>query len=201
VKLARSSEPSWAALALRRTFVNWEVEIARPVLVAVTSTFVLFAFSLLFSPVRRFLFSDTVPYPIYCTAEVYSLPTDHTSVRTELLLINTTDRRLSRADLERELSGESGLDGPSPDITLVYTRGIGRVTTAMADAAYNDGKGEVSVSLSGNDVVVKPKHFNPRAVIRVVIDITGWDAVEVSRAAHDVVPFRIEDYEQGCYSR
>jgi hypothetical protein len=58
-----------AGRAIRRVFRGWETEIARPVLVALLTGFVFFLFSLVFAPVRRFLFASTVPYPIYCTAE------------------------------------------------------------------------------------------------------------------------------------
>ncbi len=193
---------SWIGRALRRTFKDWEAEIARPVLIAIVTGFAGFMFSLLFAPVRRFLFNDTVPYPIYCTAETYSTSADFTSARTEFMLINTTDRGLSRSDLEKELSGGGeGLHGPSPDLRLVYTRGIGHVVHAEGDGPFNAGKGDVNARQDGQDVIVQPQHFRPRAMLRVNVDVTGLDPIEIKRAAHTIVPFRIELYEQGCYTR
>ena len=185
----------------RRIAKDWETEIARPVLVAAITALAAFMFSLLFAPVRRFLFNDTVPYPIYCTAETYSTSADHSQARTEFLLINTTDRILNRADLQKELSNAGeGLRGPSPDIRLVYIRSMGSVERAEEDKAFNAAKGSVDVKQEGHDVVVQPQHFNARAILRVNIDVSGLDSALISRAARGVL-FRIESYEQECYTR
>jgi hypothetical protein len=196
----------WIAQAFGRTFKNWEAEIARPVVVAIITALALFTFSLLFAPVRQFLFDDTVPYPIYCTAETYSMPTtptDFTSARTEFLFINMTDRDLSRSDLEKELSGAGGGPrGASPDLLFVYTRGTyGRVVGAKADEQFNAGKGELAVRLKSQDVIVEPRHFKARATLRVNVDVIDLDNVEIKRAAHKFVLFQIEHYEQACYTR
>jgi hypothetical protein len=191
-----------AAHVVRRIAKDWETEIARPVLVALVTALAFFMFSLLFAPVRRFLFDDTVPYSVYCTAETYSTPNDLTKARTEFLLINTTDRSLSRADLQKELSnGGDSLHGPSPDVHLVYARGIGQVDSATEDTSFNKDKGGVDVMREGQNVLVQPRQLNPRAILRVNIDVSGLDPVEISRAAHGGVPFQIESYEQGCYTR
>jgi hypothetical protein len=199
-----SDVSSGALRPFRRIFKDWESEIARPVMVALLIAFTGFLFSLLFAPVRRFLFNSTVPYPIYCTAETYSLPDDLTSARTELLLINTTDEIWSRSKLERELlNAGNGLGPPSPDLWLHYKRGYGTVVRAESDMT-NGEKGQVDVHTQGDgrNVVVSPQLFKARAILRVIIDVTGLeDRSPITRAAHNIVPFRIDEYEQACYTR
>jgi hypothetical protein len=173
-------------------------------MVALLIAFTGFLFSLLFAPVRRFLFNSTVPYPIYCTAETYSSSDDFRSARTELLLINTTDETWSRSKLEHELQNAGdGLGHPSPDLWLHYNRGYGTVAQAESDLTNKD-KGEVLVHppADGEDVVVSPQLFKPRAILRVIIDVTGLqDGTQITRAEHSIVPFDMDEYEQGCYTR
>lgn len=185
--------------AIRRTFDDWEKEIARPILVAVATAFVLLAFSLLFTPVREFLFGDGVEYPLYCTAESYSTSAD--SARIEVLLVNTTAHDLTRSDLERALKGSDRVVGSaSPDLELVYDRDFGGIARAEADTEFNKGKGELAVRNEKDRVVISPFSLSARAVLRVNIDVTELPNA-LSRDAHRLVPLRVAQYEEACYTR
>jgi len=188
---------NWIGRTFRRAFEEWEKEIVRPIFVTLATAFVLFSLSLLFAPVRQFLFDHRVPYPIYCTAESYSTSAD--SARTEIVLINTTSVELSRSDLENAL--ESAEVTASPDLQFVYTREIGTIVSAEPDAPFNQGKGEVTVRRDGQTVEISPHRLTPRAIIRVNIDVIGLPDDKLTRAAHDFVPFRVATYEEACYTR
>jgi hypothetical protein len=78
---------------------------------------------------------------------------------------------------------------------------VGTIVSVQADDAFNHDKGEITVSQKANSVLISPRRLAPRAILRVNIDVRGVPDEQLTRAVHDLVPFRIQAYENACYTR
>lgn len=192
---------------LARLLDNWEQQILRPVLVTILTTCVLFVGSLAFKPIRSFLFPpEAIPdYPLYCTAEAY-VRTDQSppALGVDFFIINRTGKEYSRQELEDFLR-EHRRDEPthSPDISLKYSRAIGKVDRAYPDEEFNADKGDVKVILEGTTLRIVPDYVAPRAVLKISMVVADLPVLEsVTRGTRGAVPFDdLDTYQRGCYSR
>lgn len=183
---------------------DWEHQILRPILVSVITAVVLVSGSLVFTPVRRFLFASDArsDYPLLCTAEpvVENTPSGKRLV-VDFYVINRTDDEQTDVKLRQFLEK---LENTSPTISLHYYRKVGEINP-FADNNFNEDKADLEVKGEGPMVQIVPKRIGPRAIARVRIEVTGLPGPgldEITRAAHPSIPFdNLALYEQACYSR
>jgi hypothetical protein len=195
-----------------KLFQDWEQQILRPVLTTLLTALILFASSMLFKPVRAFLFPspDVKEYPLYCTAEPYLGPSGK-DLLVDFFIINRTNDEYSREQLSSIL--QSGNRDPdvvlSPDISLKYSRRIdgrpvGKVEEVLLDRDFNLNKGELAIDRRDDSVSIKINRVGERAVMKVTIRVTGLPDLEnsaVTRMAKGLVPLDFRRYQDGCYTR
>jgi hypothetical protein len=194
---------------VRKLFENWETNILRPIVVSVTTAFILFLASLSLTPVRNFLFGGLPDYPIYCVAEPYQNSIDPTKLFIDFFIINRTPSEYTSESLMAIVRTRHA-DTASPDINLIYWRKtlkgyVGKVDSATPDRDFNSGKGDIQSKVEGNDVRILIDHIKARAVLKVtivVVDLPGLEGgAPILRTAKGAVPFHIEKYETACYNR
>ncbi len=195
-----------------KLFQNWEQQILRPVLTSLLTALILFAGSLLFKPIRTFLFpsQEVKEYPLYCTAEPYLEPSGK-DLLVDFFIINRTNEEYSREKLDSILrSGSHDSDIVlSPDIRLKYSRRvdghpIGKVEEALLDKEFNLNKGELDIDRRDDLVSIKVNRVAERAVMKVTIRVTGLPDLQnsaVTRMAKGLVPLDFRRYQDGCYTR
>jgi hypothetical protein len=190
-------------------FKDWQDKIVRPVLVNLTTAFLLFLASLSFAPVRSWLFpAETIrDYPLISTAEPSVSKADNRLI-VEFFVINRTDHPYTREELVRFLHSNNpdARSKPSPDIELAYWRKVGKIEDVFVDKEFNDQKGTLDVVFQpGSDrIVIKVVNIKARAVMKVSVVIVGLPEVgsaSISRMAKDAVPLLYEDYQDACYMR
>jgi len=184
----------------KRLTKDWENQILRPILVSAISAVVLVSGTLVFAPVRRFLFpsEERRDYPLLCTAEPV-VENSGNLLMVDFYIINRTDDEQTIEKLRQVLARESG---ESPTINLHYYREIGQVSPT-ADNNFNEDKADLEVKADGNMVQIVPKRISPRAIARVRIEVAGLpDLGGITRAAHASIPFdNLALYERACYTR
>ncbi len=192
---------------LARLFQNWVQQILRPVFITVLTTCILVVGSLVFKPIRSFLFPpEAIPdYPLYCTAEAYvRAGQSPRTLGVDFFVINRTGESYRREDLQAFLRAHRP-DEPtvSPVIHLRYSRAIGKVDSFVFDREFNADKGEVQIVAEGTGLQIVVDYIEPRAVLKISIEIAGLPSLgSVTRATRGAVPFDdLETYERGCYSR
>jgi hypothetical protein len=188
----------------KRLTKDWEHEILRPIIVSLISAVVLVSGSLVFTPVRRFLFPNDTrsDYPLLCTAEpVVEDTLSGKRLMVDFYVINNTDDEQTDVKLGEFLKG---LEDTSPTINLHYHREIGEINP-YADNNFNEDKADLEVKKIGSIVQVVPRRIGPRAIARVRIEVTGLPdpALKgITRGSHPSIPFdNLAPYERACYSR
>jgi hypothetical protein len=180
---------------------DWELQILRPILVTAMSAIVLFSGSLLFAPVRHFLFpsAERKDYPLLCTAEpIVENTTSGKRLVVDFYVINKTDEEQTVEKLDLFLRNPE----LSPTINLHYYREIGQFNPS-ADSNFNEDKADLEVKREGQMVQIVPKRIGPRAVARVRIEVTELPGLEeITRADRASIPFdNLAVYERACYTR
>ena len=163
--------------------------------------FILFAASLMFKPIRAWLFPpESRDYPIICSAEPV---VEDQKLTIDFFVINRTGREYTGEELSRLLRAGAADPGStsSPEIVLRYNRSIGKVASAHEDTDFNRDKGLMNVSTKDNDVWISVQQIKPRAIMRIAIEIADLpDLRATSRMATGAVPFKT-DYQDACYRR
>lgn len=190
-------------MILRR---NWQEKLLVPVLVNLTTASLLFATSLVFRPVRQWLFPPerTLEYPLICTAEPYVTDSGE-KLTVDFFIINRTGEEYIREQLVQFLKTQNPdpQSSPSPDIRLNYYRKVGNIESATADTEFNDDKGDLRVSLDkvSNQIQIIVRKIQLRAVLKVNIVVAGLPDVRgVNRMTKQQIPFHYEAYQDACYS-
>lgn len=196
----------------RKLFENWEQQILRPIINSLMAALLLFASSLLFKPVRTFLFPspEVKEYPLHCTAEPYLDPSGQ-FLLVDFFIINRTGKEYSREDLENILRANNPDPSivMSPDIVLKYSnlvngRPIGRIEEVLENSDFNHDKGEIVLNHRADLASLRINSIAERAVIKVTLKIAGLPDLQnagVSRMAKNLVPVNFRPYEAGCYTR
>jgi hypothetical protein len=196
----------------RKLFENWEQQILRPIINSLLTALLLLASSLLFKPVRTFLFPspEVKEYPLHCTAEPYLDPSGK-RLLVDFFIINRTGKDYSREDLESILRANNPDPSAalSPDIVLKYSnlvngRPIGSIEEVLEDADFNRDKGEIVLDHRADLASLRINSIAERAVMKVTLRIVGLPDLQnsgVSRMAKNLVPVDFRPYEAGCYTR
>ena len=196
----------------RKLFENWEQQILRPIINSLLTALLLLASSLLFKPVRTFLFPspEVKEYPLDCTAEPYLDPSGKLLL-VDFFIVNRTGKEYSREDLENILrvNNPDPSTALSPDIVLEYSnlvngRPIGSIEGVLEDADFNRDKGEIVLDHRADLVSLRINRIAERAVMTVTLRVAGLPDLQnsgVSRMAKNLVPVDFRAYEAGCYTR
>jgi len=187
----------------RRLFDAWLDQLPS-VAGTLTTALILFLVSLVFAPVRAWLFRPyDIDYPLICTAELTGDAATERRV-VEFYLINRTGRGFTRDELQRRIDSElegTGVSG-RPTLQLTYDRTVGHIETAWADAPFNASKGEVRVSSTADTVRIDVEKVGPRAILRVNIELAEQGTkTRVMRSDYASIPFILDDIRDSCYGR
>lgn len=192
-----------------KIFENWQKDLLSPVLVNISTAFILFLVALTFEPVRSMLFpsKEIEEYPLFCTAEAYK-DSSNEKLIVDYYVINRTGEEYTREKLSallKTLNPEPDRS-LSPDIELKYSRSVGQIDTAYADRNFNDIKGDLKVEIDRNQrtkvVMIRINSIAPRAILKatiVVSGLPGFEKLEIHRTTEAAIPFNISDYKKKCY--
>jgi hypothetical protein len=182
-------------------FRAWRAEWPK-IAASLTVAFLLFAIPTASAPVRNWLWPPPVPYPVVCTAEPVWHGGDKRLV--EIYVINTSAKDLTEQDLGDALRKALGkvAKGASPAVFFPFDKGKPKAETAVADSAFNDGKGELTVSLEDHGVRVEPKALAALAILRANVVFRVPDGVAYERGAKLTAGmFDLSHVEAECFTR
>jgi hypothetical protein len=187
-------------------------KILAPVAVNLITAAAIFLTSLLFAPVREWVFGrDTyTEYPLFCRAEPFVDETVKNRLHIDFLITNKSDQEYDFVRLKHELQKVFGAEtARSPQIILkrkvVLDTPLGKIVSAKADDAFNLGKGELVVKLdkSDTDINIEVRSIKEQSVLRTLIEVDGIQGLNplvVDRRTTVQVPFYVEELEKNCFS-
>lgn len=180
----------------------WQAEGPR-IAAALTVSLLLFLIPTAFASVRNWLWPPPVTYPVVCTAEPVWRGGNQRLV--EIYFVNTTNVELSAERLNTQLTAALGDDSRSASTAVLfpYQQGEPKAASAVADAAFNKGKGELAVQLTDRGVRVQPVWMATFAILRAnVVFPVEDDSIEFDRGAKITAGiFDLKGPEEGCFTR
>ena len=196
------SEPGVEEGSFRR-FLGKYVDGLPSVATSLTTALALFLFSLLFAPVRGWLFGAGAPdYPIFCTADPVQGPGDTRII--EFYVVNRSRHDYTAPELQRALSAAlqgTGTTGAAA-IGLPFEQGEGLIARAYPDTEFNDGKGVLGVERTAEGVRIVIQRIHGASILRAKIEVAGMEPNSaMERDTKLAVPFEFEDIQEACYTR
>ena len=187
------------------TFARKYKEELPGVAAGLTSALILFLVSLLFEPVRSFLFPSAArDYSILCVFNKRPDPTRRLLI-VEGYVINRTDKTKSDEDLRKELVAQRMESAVAPTVTLKYDLPIGRIDSAEADDTFNADRGQLDVELVDEKTVrLMVTRIEPFAILRANIVVSGREdnlaAVTPEATSGLVMPLAVQKFqEEACH--
>jgi hypothetical protein len=170
-----------------------------------TTTLIIFLVSLLFEPVRTFLFPSVASdYSILCVFNKRPDPTRKFLI-VEGYVINRTDDTKFAADLQKELLAQAKDGAVAPTITLKYDLPVGRIDTAEADDTFNADRGTLEVErIDDKTVVLTVRRIEPFTILKANVVVSGREdnlaAITPDTTSGLVMPLAVRKFqEEACH--
>jgi hypothetical protein len=196
----------------RKAYRRWFL---RPVAVNLSTALVLFLSSLLFAPVRHWLFPPEIveTYPLICVVEPY-LHESTKQLAVDVYVVNRRAKRYTREDLQAFLRDHYPQHTPEevrPDFETRYMRGVGDLVKVERNKQFNRDKGELRIHEDKKDsrnIRIEVWEIEPRAIMKVTMLFEGIlknypakykQPGGFSRAATTLIPFRYRSYAPGIF--
>ena len=191
--------------ARMKLFEEWEKSIVRPILVNLSTAFLLFLFAFVFRDVIHSIFvtNPIKEYPLSCLMESHKTSSDP-NLSTDVFVINRSGEEFTDTTLRERLK-----DFPSdarlqfsPDIELIYEDAVGKIIDATEDAPFNQEKGRLRFTLEERKLTIHVDHIAQRAILKATISTTappGMESTEIRKAARTRIPFAAGSLQDRCY--